>query len=142
MRASASWERRGRSEKPMRGEASHPVTPVSCSDIAELLPAMVDDGVAVAPEMWEHTGTCLRCQAELARYRGLLRSLRALRHEQLRPASATVAATLGAVAAAPESWRSAHAAHLAYVGGVVVATAASAAGMVVWATRRRVALAS
>ena len=126
----------------MRADPDCLLAPMTCADVAELHPAMVDDDTPVAPEIWAHASTCLRCQAELARYRHLLRSLHALRHDRLRPAPATVAATLEAIASARGSWRAEHASHLAYVGGAVVATAASAAGMLVWATRRRVALAA
>lgn len=125
---------------------------LTCSDVADRLPAMVDAGALppatrhpVGPdaEVWAHARTCLRCQAELARYRQLLRSLRALRSERVLPAAGSLRVTLEALAEA-EPARSAgrRVVAVAYIGGAVVATAASAAGMLVWATRRRVALAS
>jgi hypothetical protein len=115
---------------------------VTCEDAAEMFPAMVDRSGSVAPEVWAHADSCLRCQAELARYRHLLRSLRALRNERVRPAPGSLRATVGAVEAAQVARSARRVAHVAYVGGAVVATAASAAGMLVWASRRREALAS
>jgi len=125
---------------------------LSCSDVADLLPAMVDAGVlppatpdpaTADPELWEHARTCLRCQAELARYRQLLRSLHALRSERVLPGAGSLRVTLEALAEAePARPAGRRVVAVAYIGGAVVATAASAAGMLVWATRRRVALAS
>jgi len=112
---------------------------VSCSDAASALPAMVDAGGGVAPDIWAHANTCLRCQAELARYRHMLRSLHSLRCDWVKPAPGALRVTLEALETARPARRVAVA---AYVGGAVVATAASAAGMMVWATRRRVGLAS
>ncbi len=114
----------------------------SCSDASRWLPAMVDGGTPVPPEVAAHTRTCLRCQAELARYRHLLRSLHALRAERIGPAPGALRDTLDAVAELKAARATRRVAVVAYIGGAVVATAASAAGMLVWATRRRVALAS
>ena len=53
----------------------------ACEDLLELLPAFVDDGsgVSVVPAPARaHVAVCLRCQAELANYRRLRRSLREL----------------------------------------------------------------
>ena len=42
-------------------------------NIARILPDAVDGGVAVEDSVQRHIDTCLRCQAELARYRKMLR---------------------------------------------------------------------
>ena len=81
---------------------------------------------------------CLRCQAELVQYRRLLRALRALRTEVLEPAPGLLAEVLADLEAAGErrairsllSGRRA-----AYLGGLAAATAAGAAGAIVFAAR-------
>jgi hypothetical protein len=54
---------------------------VSCDAITEELPLVVDGSRRPSPAMAEHLRACLRCQAELAGYRRLLRVLRSLREE-------------------------------------------------------------
>ena len=55
------------------------MTPVRCEDVAELLPGAVDGTRSVDRRTVRHVASCLRCQAELARYHGLLRRLHELR---------------------------------------------------------------
>ncbi len=50
-----------------------------CEAIAELLPGAVDGSRAVDRRTVRHVASCLQCQAELARYHGLLRRLHQLR---------------------------------------------------------------
>jgi hypothetical protein len=52
---------------------------VRCEDVAELLPGAVDGSRPVDRPTVRHVTTCLQCQAELARYHGLLRRLHELR---------------------------------------------------------------
>jgi hypothetical protein len=84
--------------------------------------------------------SCLRCQAELAQYRKLLRALRALRTEVLRPAPGLVSEVLASLEEAGERHAVRgllHGRTVVYVGGLAVATAAAAgAGAVVYAARR------
>jgi hypothetical protein len=87
-----------------------------------------------------HVETCLRCQAELAQYRKLLRALRALRTEVLAPAPGLLPEILAYLEEAGE--RSAIRSVLtgrraAYLGGIAAATAAGAAGAIVLASRSR-----
>ena len=49
-----------------------------CDDVARLLPAAVEQGAAVELSVQRHIESCLRCQAELARYRRMLRGLQLL----------------------------------------------------------------
>jgi hypothetical protein len=131
----------------------------TCADVAELLPALVDLplGRATAPPgapttyppvsegVVAHVGTCLRCQAELARYRRLLARLHQLRGDVVAPRPSSVAAVLAALEEAGDDGAVRtllHSRAAAYVGGAVVATAAASAGMLVWASRRRMDLAS
>ena len=55
-----------------------------CDEVTALLPALVD-GEPVGFEAERHVETCLRCQAELARYRRLLRTLSMLRTRYAEP---------------------------------------------------------
>jgi anti-sigma factor RsiW len=52
-----------------------------CDAVSEELPLIVDGTQRPGPSVVEHLGTCLRCQAELAGYRRLMRALRALRDD-------------------------------------------------------------
>ena len=55
-----------------------------CDDLARALSASAD-GEALDGRATRHVEACLRCQAELAQYRKLVRVLRALRTEVLAP---------------------------------------------------------
>src|SRR4051794_41905271 len=68
-----------------------------CDDVARLLPEAVDGGAAVEPSVQRHIEQCLRCQAELARYRRMLRGLQLLRTRFLEPAPGLLAQTLAAL---------------------------------------------
>ncbi len=121
---------------------------VSCNAVAAALPGIVD-GLDVADlDLRRHVETCLRCQAELAQYRKVLRTLHTLRTELLDPAPGLLPDILLAIEAASERGAmkfllTGHRA--AYLGGIAAAaTAAGAAGAIVLASRRhrRVAVAS
>jgi len=119
---------------------------VSCDDVADALPAIVD-GLEVAElEVQRHVAACLRCQAELVQYRKVLRTLHQLRTEVLEPAPGLLPDILAAIGAAGER-RAIHdllnGRRVAYVGGIAAATAAGAAGAILASrARRRVRLAS
>lgn len=113
---------------------------MSCQAVADALPHIVD-GMAVANlEVRRHVETCLRCQAELAQYRKVLRVLHQLRTEVLEPAPGLLPDILASLEAASER-RAMHflldGRRAAYVGGIAAATAAGAAGAIVLATRHR-----
>ncbi len=75
---------------------------VSCAEVALVLPSILD-GVAAADEVVvQHVGACLGCQAELARYRKLLRLLNQLRSYRVEPPPGAVADVLGAFEAAAQ----------------------------------------
>ena len=120
---------------------------MSCDQVADALPAIVD-GLEVAElDVQRHVAACVRCQAELVRYRKVLRALHQLRTEVLEPAPGLLPDILAAMGAAGER-RAIH--HLlngrrvAYVGGIAAATAAGAAGAILAnrARHRRLRLAS
>ncbi|MBK5286836.1 MAG: hypothetical protein JJE46_00060 [Acidimicrobiia bacterium] len=67
-------------------------------DVAELIPGLVDGTVHLDERTRRFIESDLRCQAELARYRKLLRGLGALRSTYLEPAPGSLAQTLNALA--------------------------------------------
>jgi len=70
---------------------------ISCAELASALPSILDGGSPAAEAVVEHVGTCLRCQAELARYRKLLRLLNQLRAHRVEPPPGAVADVLSAL---------------------------------------------
>jgi hypothetical protein len=120
---------------------------VTCEDVADLLPGMVDGAHTADKRAQRHVESCLRCQAELARYRRLLRALRQLRGDLVNPGPGLLAEILAGLEepGEPASVRIVNGRRAAYLGGVAVATAAAgAAGAIVLvsrASRRRVGLA-
>jgi anti-sigma factor RsiW len=117
---------------------------VQCDDVAALLPSAVENGAAVESSVQRHIESCLRCQAELARYRRMLRGLQLLRTRYLEPNPSLLAQTLAAIEEAGER-QAVHSIlsgrRLAYVGAIggaaFAATAATAAAMLVHRARRR-----
>ncbi len=116
-----------------------------CDEVTVLLPALVD-GEPVDAEVERHVSSCLRCQAELARYRRLLRTLAMLRSRYVEPTPGLLGETLAAITDAAEggarrtllSGRT-----LAYagaIGGSALAAGATAAVLIA-RSRRRAALA-
>ena len=120
-----------------------------CDDVALLLPGAVDGDTPVALPVQRHVESCLRCQAELARYRRMLRGLQLLRTQYLEPAPGVLSQTLAALGEASErqAIRSLLTGkRLAYVGAVggalAAAGATTAAVLVARARARRAALAT
>jgi len=73
-----------------------------CDEVTALLPALVD-GDDADPQAALHIETCLRCQAELARYRRLLRTLALLRTRYAEPTPGLLGETLASRALAGAS---------------------------------------
>ena len=117
-----------------------------CDEVARQLPETVE-GMPVDLAMQTHIESCLRCQAELARYRRMLRALQQLRTRFLEPSPSLLAQTLAALEEAGER----HAVRsllsgrrLAYagaIGGAALATAGTAAAVIHARSRRRAAVA-
>ena len=120
--------------------------PTQCDEIAVLLPEAVDAAEPVALPMRRHIESCLRCQAELARYRRMLRGLQMLRTQFLEPAPGLLGQTLAVIGEAGEQ----HAirsllskkriAYAGAIGGTLAAAGAAAALVAV--NRRRAKLAT
>jgi hypothetical protein len=116
-----------------------------CRHAAAYLPSIAAGEDGASAKVQEHVGGCLRCQAEVAAYRRLLRHLRSLRNEEMPSPPGALAAVLAALEAAELGEHPAvnRALRMAYVGGITVATAAAgAAGVLVWMNRRRMGLAA
>lgn len=114
-----------------------------CDDVARLLPAAVENGAMVDASVQRHIESCLRCQAEVARYWRMLRGLQLLRTRYLEPAPGLLAQTLAAIEEAGErrAIRSVLSGRrLAYagaLGGAAVAATAATAAVIVHRARRR-----
>jgi hypothetical protein len=120
---------------------------VSCEAVAAALPGIVDGVDIAALDLRRHVESCLRCQAELAQYRKVLRTLHQLRTELLEPSPGLLPDILVALEAAGERGAMHYlltGRRAAYVGGIAAAATAGAAGAIVLASRRhrRVAVAS
>ena len=117
-----------------------------CDEVTALLPGLVD-GEAVGFEAERHVETCLRCQAELARYRRLLRTLSMLRTRYAEPTPGLLGETLAVITEAAE-----HSARrtllsgrrIAYagaIGGSALAAGATAAVLIARSRKRALSLA-
>ena len=76
-----------------------------CDEVAALLPALVDGDAPPNLAVERHVESCLRCQAELARYRRLLRTLQQLRTRYLEPTPGLLGETLVALEEVAERQR-------------------------------------
>jgi anti-sigma factor RsiW len=116
---------------------------MQCDEVARLLPEAVEGGAAVELSVQRHIESCLRCQAEVARYRKMLRGLQLLRTRYLEPTPGLLAQTLAALEEAGErhAMRSVLSGRrLAYagaIGGAAVAAGAAATAVIVHRSRRR-----
>jgi len=111
-----------------------------CDDLTDDLSAVADGSFLLGREERRHVERCLRCQAELVQYRKVLRAMRAMRTEVLEPAPGILAEILANLEEAGErrAIRSLISGHkAAYLGGLAAATAAGAAGAIVFASRAR-----
>jgi hypothetical protein len=108
------------------------------------LPALAVGEAEAGPWVERHVATCLRCQADMVRYRRLRRTMRRWSQAGVEPGSDILPGILASLERAGRGsrWVPASAGRrTAYVGGVAVATAGAAAGVLVWVNRRRPSLA-
>jgi len=111
-----------------------------CEDLTDDLSAAADGSALLGRNERRHVERCLRCQAELVQYRKVLRAMRAMRTEVLEPAPGVLSGILANLEEAGErrAIRSLITGHkAAYLGGLAAATAAGAAGAIVFANRAR-----
>jgi len=114
---------------------------MQCEDVSHALPEIVDGTATADLALRRHVDTCLRCQAELAQYRRVLRAMHQLRTEVLEPAPGLFTDIRTSLEGAGErrAIRSLlRQRRAAYVGAIAGATAAAgAAGIIVLASRAR-----
>jgi anti-sigma factor RsiW len=113
---------------------------MQCEDVARLLPETIDANFPVDLSVQSHIEACLRCQAELARYRRMLRALQQLRTRYLEPSPTLLAQTLASLEEVGErqAMRSLLSGRrLAYAGAIGGAAAAAATTAVLMARSRR-----
>ena len=117
--------------------------PTQCEEIAVLLPEAVDAAEPVALPTRRHIESCLRCQAELARYRRMLRGLQLLRTQYFEPTPGLLAQTLASITAASErravtsTLTKRRIAYAGAVAGAVAAGGTTTAAVLVARARRR-----
>jgi len=112
---------------------------VRCDTLAERLPAALDDSTALSAADVEHVGQCLRCQAEMAQYRRLRRTMAAMGVDPASAPPGLVTEVLVGLdeAIARRARQRTAGKRAAYLGGLAAATAAGVGGVLVLATRRR-----
>jgi hypothetical protein len=103
----------------------------SCAALADVLPGVVDGTAVLDRADRRHVERCLRCQAELAQYRKLLRAMRGLRAATVPEPTGLVTDVIAHLEAAGER-RAVRAAltgrKVAYIGGIAAAATAAGAG--------------
>ncbi len=113
-----------------------PLRTGACREAVDAIAQIAAGEGDVEPRAGGHVHSCLRCQAEVAAYRRVLRTMRSMRGNPMTVPPGGLTELLRALDAEAEdgnpaaSW----AVRAACVGGI---TAAGAAGMLVWFTRRR-----
>ena len=110
---------------------------MQCETVSLQLAEIADGLERLPAEAERHVGTCLRCQAELAQYRKLMRALTSMRGQYLVPDDQLLDDILDALRP-PASVHRLHRRNrrVAYIGGIAAAAAtAGAAGAFVIAAR-------
>ncbi len=111
-----------------------------CDAVLPRLAAVVDDGTRLSAAESAHVQSCLQCQAELVRYRKLLKALHDLRTTIVRPAPGLLADILDNLGERGEkrAIRSiVTGRRTAYTGGIAVAAVAVGTGALLLAGRSR-----
>jgi len=113
---------------------------VRCDDVAVALSESLDGSTPLPRSAGRHVDRCLRCQAEQAQYRRVMRMMRTLKPQIIEPAPGLLVEILVGIEsdAGPRAIRSILERHrVAYVAAATAATAATAAGAIVIAARTR-----
>lgn len=108
-----------------------------CDRLSEVLPGVDDGSATLDGPSRRHVDTCLRCQADLVRYRRLRHELAASRHEALVPPNGLLddlRVDLDELGLRREHRRGRR---VVYLGGLAAATAAGVGGAIVLAARSR-----
>ena len=110
-----------------------------CEDVTDHLPGLVD-GEEHHLEVEAHVEQCLRCQAEVARYRKLVRATAMLRTRRYDPGPEALDGWLAAIEAdAERGGRGLQGRKLVYASAIggTMATVATAATVAAWLARGR-----
>ena len=113
-----------------------PLRTAACREAVDAVAQIAAGETDVEPGAGQHVRSCLRCQAEVAAYRRILRVMRSMRGDHVPLPPGGLAELLAALEAQAEdgspvaTW----AVRAVWAGGI---TAAGAAGVLVWITRRR-----
>jgi anti-sigma factor RsiW len=103
-----------------------------CAGVAAALPAHVAGEIPLDARTEEHVAQCLRCQAEIVRYRRMLRALHDLRDDVPDPPTTALADILARLGTdEPAGWTL-----VAVVTVVALVAGTGSAGIVVWLTSR------
>ncbi len=115
-----------------------PLRTAACRDAVDAVAQIAAGETDTDPRAAAHVTTCLRCQAEVAAYRRVLRTMRSMRGDTVDLPAGGIAELLRALeAAGDDAFAASWAVRAACVGGI---TAAGAAGVIVWFSRRRLGL--
>ncbi len=119
-----------RMPKPWRRPAD-----VSCQQARAELPLVLEGEVAASGPLVAHVESCLGCQAELARYRRLVRLLHQLKTSEIEPPAGLIAGVLAVLeqAANRRVVRSLLTGRRAAYAGALLAAGGTTAGLVVLA---------
>lgn len=113
-----------------------PLRTPACREAVDAVAQIAAGETDVEPRAGQHVGSCLRCQAEVAAYRRILRTMSNMRGQDVPLPAGGLVELLRAIEAESQdgsplaSW----AVRAAWAGGI---TAGAAAGVLVWFTRRR-----
>lgn len=111
-----------------------------CARVIPKLAGAVDGSETLDAQEQAHVESCLSCQAELVRYRRLLRALHDLRTTIIHPAPGLLAGILDNIGERGEQ-RAIHSLvtgkRIAYTGGIAIATVAGVTGALLLAGRAR-----
>lgn len=115
---------------------------MQCEDMVQDLAAVAAGSLRLRRHERRHVEQCLRCQADLAQYRKLMRSMRSLRTEVMAPSPGLLADILAGLDGASVDQERAirsllSVRRVAYIGGIAAATAAGAVSAIVLTTRTR-----
>ena len=117
-----------------------PLRTPACREAVDAVAQIAAGEDGVDPRAGHHVRSCLRCQAEVAAYRRILRTMRSMRGESVALPPGGLVDLLRVLETESQdgsplaSW----AVRAVWAGGI---TAAGAAGVLVWFTRRRPGLA-
>jgi len=112
---------------------------VQCETISLELAGAADGRSSLSTDTERHVDTCLRCQAEMAQYRKLLRALTSLRGQLVIPDDQLLEDILRSLRPGAEVTRlhriTPRNRKAAYIGGIAAAATAGAAGAIVIASK-------